>query len=145
MTTQDKGEITHFYSGSRTIEGSDAKIGHEYWLREYIGEKAGTTVTNGIFTAAFNYPNSAGDAKNVTNTFLWDYYYSKNTQLDKNTDTYQTYYSEARNMPQYPLLATAKPYIIGFPGKTYYEFDLSGEFVARNTAETAPEQLDIHA
>ena len=142
VTTQDKGEITHFYSGSRTIEGSDAKIGHEYWLREYIGEKAGTTVTNGIFTAAFNYPNSAGDAKNVGNKFLWDYYYSKNTRQDKNTDTYQTYYSEARNMPQYPLLATAKPYIIGFPGKTYYEFDLSGEFVARNTAETAPEQLD---
>ena len=70
MTTQDKGEITHFYSGSRTIEGSDAKIGHEYWLREFIGEKAGTTVTNGIFTAAFNYPNSDGDAKNVTNTII---------------------------------------------------------------------------
>ena len=141
VTTQDKGEITHFYSGSRTIEGSDAKIGHEYWLREYIGEKAGTTVTNGIFTAAFNYPNSDGDAKNVGNKFLWDYYYSKNTRLDKNTDTYQTYYSEARNMPQYPLLATAKPYIIGFPGKTYYEFDLSGEFVAQNTATPAPAQL----
>ena len=141
VTTQDKGEITHFYSGSQTIEGSDAKIGHEYWLRKYIGEKAGTTVTNGIFTAAFNYPNSAGDAKNVGNKFLWDYYYSKNTQLDKNADTYQTYYSEARNMPQYPLLATAEPYIIGFPGRTYYEFDLSGEFVAKNTAETAPAQL----
>ena len=43
-------------------------------------------------------------------------------------------------MPQYPLLAKAKPYIIGFPGKTYYEFDLSGEFVAKNTAETPPAQ-----
>ena len=138
VTTQQKGEITHFYSGSRTIEGSDAKI-------EYIGEKAGTTVTNGIFTAAFNYPTSAGDAKDVGNKFLWDYYYSKNTQLDKNTDTYQTYYSEARNMPQYPLLATAKPYIIGFPGKTYYEFDLSGEFVAKNTAPTTPAQLSKQA
>ena len=146
VTTQQKGEITHFYSGSRTIEGSDAKIGHEYWLREYIGEKAGTTVTNGIFTAAFNYPTSDGNTKNVGNTFLWDYYYSKNGESlnagpDKNADTYQTYYSEARNMPQYPLLATAKPYIIGFPGRTYYEFDLSGEFVAKNTAETAPAQL----
>lgn len=145
VTTQDKGEITHFYSGSQTIEGSDAKIGHEYWLRKYIGEKAGTTVTNGIFTAAFNYPNSAGDAKNVGNKFLWDYYYSKNTQLDKNADTYQTYYSEARNMPQYPLLATAEPYIIGFPGRTYYEFDLSGEFVAKNTAPTTPAQLSKQA
>ena len=145
VTTQDKGEITHFYSGSQTIEGSDAKIGHEYWLRKYIGEKAGTTVTNGIFTAAFNYPTSDGNTKNVGNTFLWDYYYSKNTQRDKNTDTYQTYYSEARNMPQYPLLATAKPYIIGFPGKTYYEFDLSGEWKAKNTALPAPEQLGKQA
>lgn len=77
VTTQQKGEITHFYSGSRTIEGSDAKIGHEYWLREYIGEKAGTAVTSGIFTAAFNYPTSAGDAKDVGNKFLWDYYYKQ--------------------------------------------------------------------
>ena len=37
VTTQQKGEITHFYSGSNHIEGSDAKIGHEYWLREYTG------------------------------------------------------------------------------------------------------------
>lgn len=142
VSTQDKGEITHFYSGSRTIEGSEAKIGHEYWLRKYLGEKANTTTTGGIFTAAFNYPDAAGDDKQVGNTFLWDYYYSKNTQKDAHTDTYQTYYETGRNLEQYPLLATAEPYIIGFPGKTYYEFDLSGEFVARNTAETAPEQLD---
>ena len=142
VSTQDKGEITHFYSGSRTIEGSEAKIGHEYWLRKYLGEKAGTTITDGIFTAAFNYPDAAGDDKQVGNTFLWDYYYSKNTQKDAHTDTYQTYYETGRNLEQYPLLARAEPYIIGFPGKTYYEFDLSGEFVARNTAETAPEQLD---
>ena len=142
VSTQDKGEITHFYSGSRTIDGSDAKIGHEYWLRKYLGEKAGTTTTDGIFTAAFNYPDAAGSDKQVDNTFLWDYYYSKNTQKDAHTDTYQTYYETDRNLEQYPLLATAEPYIIGFPGKTYYEFDLSGEFVARNTAETAPEQLD---
>ena len=65
--------------------------------------------------------------------------------MDANADTYQTYYEEARNLPEYPLLATAKPYIIGFPGKTYYEFDLSGEFVARNTAATAPARLDKQA
>ncbi len=142
VSTQDKGEITHFYSGSHTIDGSDAKIGHEYWLRKYLGEKANTTTTGGIFTAAFNYPDAAGSDKQVDNTFLWDYYYSKNTQKDAHTDTYQTYYETGRNLEQYPLLATAEPYIIGFPGKTYYEFDLSGEFVARNTAETAPAQLD---
>ena len=72
---------------------------------------------------------------------MWDYYYSKNEQKDANTDTYQTYYETGRNLEQYPLLATAKPYIIGFPGKTYYEFDLSGEWTAKNTATTAPAQL----
>lgn len=145
VTTQQKGEITHFYSGSRTIDGNGTKIGHEYWLREYIGKMAGTTVTNGIFTAAFNYPDAAGSDKQVDNTFLWDYYYSLNGRLDANTDTYQTYYQTGRNLASYPLLATAKPYIIGFPGKTYYEFDLSGEWTAKNTATPAPEQLSKQA
>lgn len=45
-------------------------------------------------------------------------------------------------MTGYQLLSTATPYMIGFPGKTFYEFDLSGEFVAKNTATTATAQLD---
>ena len=147
VTTQDKGEITHFYSGSLDVDENGTKIGHEYWLREYLGEKDGTTVTNDIFTAAFNYPKAAGDTKNVGNTFLWDYYYSKNgvpnnTGPDKNADIYQTYYNSGRSYEQYPLLAAAKPYIIGFPGQTYYEFDLSGEWTAKNTATPAPDKLD---
>ncbi len=146
VTTQQKGEITHFYSGSRSIDGNGTKIGHEYWLREYKGintESSGLPA--GVISATFNYPKKDGDTKTVSNTFLWDYYYSANDQADANTDTYQTYYKTSRELEQYPLLATAKPYIIGFPGKTYYEFDLSGEFVARNTATTAPAQLDKQA
>ena len=142
VSTQDKGEITHFYSGSLNVDENGTKIGHEYWLREYLGQKKGTTVTNGIFTAAFNYPGFADGDKQVDNTFLWDYYYKYNTQKDANADTYQTYYNSSRNYERYPLLATAKPYIIGFPGATYYEFDLSGEWTAKNTATTAPAQLD---
>ena len=142
VTTQDKGEITHFYSGSRTIEGSDAMIGHEYWLRKYEGEKSGTTVTNGIFTAAFNYPTSAGATKTVTNTYLWDYYYSHNSQQDVNLDEYQRYYQAARNYEQYPLMAKGSSYIIGLPGATYYEFDLSGNWTAKNTSSPAPVKLE---
>ncbi len=142
VSTQDKGEITHFYEGSRTMEGSTAKIGHEYWLRECID-----IVTSGspaeIATATFNYPGKdVGNDKQVDNTFLWDYYYSKNTRQDANTDTYQQYYETGRTLEDYPLLATATPYIVGFPGKTYYEFDLSGEWTAQNTASTAPAKLD---
>ncbi len=143
VSTQDKGEITHFYSGSRTIEGSNAKIGHEYWLREYKGiNTASSGLPDGVISATFNYPDAAGDTKTVGNTFLWDYYYNLNGRQDANTDTYQTYYQTSRNLASYPLLATAKPYIIGFPGKTYYEFDLSGDWTAENTAPTAPAKLD---
>lgn len=78
----------------------------------------------------------------MTNTFLWDYYYSANQQQDANTDTYQTYYNTQRDLEQYPLLANGKPYIVGFPGATYYEFDLSGTFVPQHTAPTAPAKLD---
>ena len=146
VTTQQKGEITHFYSGSQSLEGSDAKIGHEYWLYEYkgisvpSGSPAETTVK-----ATFNYPDATGDDndnKDANNKFLWDYYYSKNTQRDAHADTYQTYYETGRTLEHYPLLTTAQPYIVGFPGKTYREFDLSGEWTAPNTAVTAPAKLD---
>ena len=140
VTTHQKGEITHFYSDSPSIDENGTKIGHEYWLREYKG----ATVPSGspaVVTATFNYPDAAGDDRQVDNTFLWDYYYSENTQKDANADTYQTYYETGRKLKAYPLLATATPYIVGFPGKTYYEFDLSGEWTAKNTAETAPAQL----
>ena len=140
VSTQQKGEITHFYSDSPSIDENGTKIGHEYWLREYKG----ATVPSGspaVVTATFNYPDAAGDDRQVGNTFLWDYYYSKNTRQDANADTYQTYYEEPRELPDYPLLATAQPYIVGFPGKTYYEFDLSGQWTPKNTATTAPAQL----
>ena len=139
VTTQQKGEITHFYTGSHSVDG-ETKIGHEYWLREYKGKKS---QDGDILTAIFNFPDAAGGDKSVSNTFLWDYYYQQNERQDANADTYQTYYSDAsRNYLQYPLLSAGSPYIIGFPGKTYYEFDLSGEWTAKNTVTPAPAQLD---
>jgi hypothetical protein len=94
-----------------------------------------------VVTATFNYPTGDGVNKQVNNTFLWDYYYSKNAQQDAHADTYQTRYQQGRTLAEYPLLATAKPYMIGFPGKTFYEFDLSGDWKVKNTATTAPAQL----
>ena len=141
VTTNDKGEITHFYDGSLSVDGNGTKIGHEYWLREYIGKKDATGDT---FIAAFNYPtgSSSDKTKNVSNTFLWDYYYKANDQQDANADIYQKYYATSRSLAAYPLLKAAEPYIIGFPGKTYYEFDLSGQWKPKNTAPDAPEKLD---
>ena len=140
VTTQQKGEITHFYSGSPSVDGK-TKIGHEYWLREYK-EGAVDTDDPTVFKTTFNYPDATGSDKTVGNTFLWDYYYKENERKDKNSDTYQRYYETERSYKQYPRLAQATPYIIGFPGTTYYEFDLSGNWTAQNTYPTAPLKLD---
>ena len=132
VTTHQKGEITHFFQGSTK--------GHEYWLREYSAIGEGSTTSEAL--ATFNYPAATGTTKTDRNSFLWDYYYkneSVHNQKDENADTYleyRTYYKDARTYPGYQLLSTATPYIIGFPGETYYEFDLSGNFQAQNTAET---------
>ena len=146
VTTQNKGEITHFFSGSESSKnGTGTKIGHEYWLREFndiVEEKITDPTTSLLARATFLYPSAeAGfDDKNVTNTYLWDHYYKNDNvhnQRDKNADIYlqyQKYYNTSRLYRDYPLLTAATPYIIGFPGETYYEFDLSGTFEAKNTA-----------
>ena len=146
VTTDVKGEITHFYSGSKTLN-DDTKIGHEYWLREFNGGAVSSSDTN-VFEATFGYPNalSADGKKEYTNTFLWDYYYSYQDYRDANSDSYQekdednNYYRYPREHKDYPRLAAAKPYIIGFPGERYYEFDLSGAFKV-STAYIQPDKL----
>ena len=152
VTTDVKGEITHFYGGSKTATNSNAKIGHEYWLREFKGNvqavKDENNLPTGVYTADFNYPDTNSDdgTKAYTNTFLWDYYYSHDEYRDLNADEYQeddahnNYYRYAREYDNYPRLANAKPYIIGFPGERYYEFDLSGKFKVA-TAYSNPAQL----
>ena len=121
VTTQDKGEITHFYTGSTK--------GHEYWLREYRK----MTVDAEESTADMYYPNAGSATKEYTNTYLWDFYYKKDNYKDQNTDDYQkTYYSEAHDMVNYPYSQAGTPYIIGFPGEFYYEFDLSGKWNPQN-------------
>ncbi len=134
VTTQDKGELTHFYQGSTA--------GHEYWLREFKGnvqqKQENNQPVDGIYTADFN-PLAAGTGeKDYTNTFLWDYYYSKDSYLDKNQDEYhKQYYSEEYLKEKYPVTdypyaVAGKPYITGFPGASYYEFDLSGQWEPKN-------------
>lgn len=138
VTTQDKGELTHFYrkdeSGKFNM-GYDS--GHEYWLRKFEGGALKDGDAN-IFEAAFNHPLAASDGKLYTNTFLWDYYYqySSAARQDENEDEYQqTYYTKQSgedyiwSQDDYPYAEAGTPYIIGLPGQTYYEFDLSGNFV----------------
>ena len=135
VTTQTKGELTHFFSNSTT--------GHEYWLRQFKGnvkkDSENSTDTKTIYTADFEYPTSTNsdDNKIVDNTFLWDYYYKgySHNHKDDRDDTYQTYYDDHhREYDNYPRLTNGVPYLIGFPGETYYEFDLSGNWEAKTTA-----------
>ena len=131
VATQGKGELTHFYQGKT--------IGHEYWLRGYAGnvkQKEGAAA--GVYTADFN-PMAAGtNTKDYTNTFLWDYYYSQDDYQDYNTDEYQKQYyssgylSSLYPVRDYPYSQGGTPYLVGFPGDTYYEFDLSGIWTPSN-------------
>ena len=130
VTTNQKGEISHFYQ--------DNTIGHEYWLREF---KDGGTLNGDTYEAIFNYPDRGTEDKSYTNTFFWDYYYQESGTVrpDAHEDLYDwDYYSTTQTHKAYPYAAAAKPYIIGFPGTTYYEFDLSGVFKANNTLNDVP-------
>ena len=147
VTTNQKGEITHFYSGSdESHNDTGTKKGHEYWLREFKNiEEDKTDPDHIVAKGTFGYPNAAGDGKTVENSFLWDYYYeneSVHEQQDANSDIYlqyRHYYETPRSYANYPLLKAATPYILGLPGETYYEFDLSGKFRAENTKVSIPQ------
>ena len=117
-TTQDKGQITHFYGDSTT--------NNEYWLRKLY-----EVDVNGE-TASFRRPDAVNDQSlEVNNSFLYDYYYKG---YDANNDKYQQYYSQKTRIKEgYPFIEAYTPYIVAFPGQNYYEFDMSGQFVPANT------------
>ena len=131
VTTQSKGEITHFYQNSTK--------GHEYWLRELTNIQNPSDNTDAL--GIFKYPQAGTEGKHYTNTFLYDYYYSKNNSDDHNQDDYQNYYSAPHEYSYYPRSEADKPYLIGFPSAYYFEFDLSGEWTPSNTASPAPDKL----
>jgi hypothetical protein len=138
VTTPDKGEITHFYEGSTT--------GHEYWLREFRGFAPNTTVSESELLANFGAPAAGSYSKNYTNTYLWDTFYSKNERYDANSDLFQdNYYNSSKTYSNYPLYHAATPYLIGFPGSTYYEFDLSGVFGNNHEALNTKDDTQINA
>jgi len=147
VTTNQKGWITHFYEGS--------KIGHEYWLRtpdviktETVQSNNTETTINKLMFKSLSEASaddiSAGNGANINydNDFLWQHYYSNQDRKDKNDDDYQVYYKDPVTYNNYPFAVAANPYLIGFPGEKYYEFDMSGVFEAKNTATSAPAKID---
>lgn len=141
VTTQDKGEITHFYGNSDK--------GHEYWLRGFTGVETESAEKKAKFVRPMSNPGDAGydlryesGDNAVSNSFLYDTYYNKNNRDDANADDYFKYYNTTRNYSDYIWTTMNVPYIVAYPGVAYYEFDMSGNFVAENTATPAPAELD---
>jgi len=144
VTTNEKGWITHFYDGSN--------IGHEYWLRtpselETVTDQNTQQTTSKLLfkslskASATDISNGLGANLSYYNTFLWKHYYSYNDSKDKNGDEYHQYYNTTIEHNNYPFAQAAHPYLIGFPGSRYYEFDMSGEFEAKNTWPSAPSKI----
>ena len=130
VTTQTKGELSHFFQGSTT--------GHEYWLRELTNVNKGTPDDLGVFQYPMTDPYD-GD-KVYTNTYLYDHYYKYSDYRDANSDQYQKdYYASSHTFADYPRQKAGVPYLIGFPGKYYYEFDLSGEWTGPDHTYSRPE------
>ena len=137
VSAHQKGEITHFY-------GHDNKA-HEYWLRAPEKVETEDEKTHMIFAC----PKTGETGKyEVGNAFLYNYYYSK---VDDNGDSYWNsefnqspngnreqynhgnYYAGSREYEDYAYLTANVPYIIGFPGVRYYEFDMSGQFAPEHS------------
>ena len=122
------GEITHFY-GTEDLH-------HEYWLRGLTEVKAANTVNAANATeksAIFQRPGAAEDLFHVANaerqeyefhnTFFVDTYKAWSYNEEKNS-----YYNEPHTYSGYLPLTAGIPYVVRFPGKRYYEFDLSSKF-----------------
>ncbi|MEE0689912.1 MAG: hypothetical protein UCJ13_03665 [Bacteroidaceae bacterium] len=138
VSAHQKGEITHFY-------GNDNKA-HEYWLRAPKEVKTENENTHMIFAR----PGTGETGKyEVSNAFLYNYYYSKvddngdsywNSEFNQSpngngeSDNHGNYYAGDRTYDDYAYLTANVPYIIGFPGVRYYEFDMSGQFAPEHSA-----------
>ena len=122
------GEITHFY-GTKDLY-------HEYWLRGLTEVKTTNTVNAANATeksAIFQRPGAAEDLFHVANaetqeykfhnTFFVDTYKAWSYNEEKNS-----YYNEPHTYSGYLPLTAGIPYVVRFPGKRYYEFDLSSKF-----------------
>lgn len=113
------GEITHFYGNSN--------LHHEYWLRGLTA----VTTTDGKTAATFQRP---GDGLfNAGNTTSMDYTFHNTFFVDTYGDwlynnVENPYYGETQTLTDYLPLTAEVPYVVRFPGNSYYEFDLSSEF-----------------
>lgn len=154
------GEITHFYGTPTADELSTPSLNthtlhHEYWLRGLttVG-KDGTDIA-----ATFQRPGSTSDglfmpiaessgspaagspslSEGVSYTFATPFFINTYESRLYNKDA-NPYYANKHTYSNYPLLTSEVPYVVRFPGESYYEFDLSSKFYNDILGKSEPEQ-----
>ena len=138
------GEITHFY-GTEDLH-------HEYWLRGLTEVKATNTINaanatekSAIFQrpgdGLFHVANAETQEYEFHNTFFVDTYKAWSYNEEKNS-----YYNEPHTYSGYLPLTAGIPYVVRFPGKRYYEFDLSSKFYnSLLNKKAAAQTITFHA
>ena len=126
------GEISHFYgetdaNAANATEANTTNVGHEYWLR---GLTASTPAADSQpIKATFTRP---GAELFTGGTLTGDYRYFNSHFADIYGDIYEdnnfSIYRAARDFSGYYFQQAYVPYIVSFPGATFKEFDLSGDF-----------------
>lgn len=123
------GEITHFY-------GEDTQH-HEYWLRGLTSVEQ----NNGKTSAFFQRPGTG----NVT--YIFENHFFENTYGDLLYNKVENpYYTQQHTYAGYQPLKAGIPYVVRFPGESFYEFDLSSAFYnnLKNAKEPA-QTITFHA
>ena len=124
------GEISHFYGetdAKAANEANTTNVGHEYWLR---GLTASTPAADAQpIKATFTRP---GADLFTGGTLTGDYQYFNTHFADIYGDIYEdnnfSIYRSSRDFHGYYFQQAYVPYIVSFPGVTFKEFDLSGDF-----------------
>lgn len=148
------GEITHFYGtpteAQKTApETNDKTLHHEYWLRGLVGLETDASRT----VATFQRPD---DSTNETTLFgttatdaaAFNYSFNNTWFVDTYTKNYNyndpsnqnKWYSEPHTYADYKPLTADVPYIVSFPGNSYYEFDLTSQFYNDMMKSEVPNQ-----
>ena len=156
------GEITHFYGTPTADELSNPDknthtLHHEYWLRGLttVGKDgtdiAATFQRPGLASAGSSSAgsSSAGSSsagsgssslsEGVSYTFATPFFIDTYESRLYNKDA-NPYYAATHIYRNYPLLTSEVPYIVRFPGESYYEFDLSSKFYNDILGKSEPEQ-----
>lgn len=146
------GEISHFYGALSKVKGADPAtndrtLHHEYWLTGMVGavgenatfaRPSATDVTSdyedeSLFsTPGTKYNGAADEHASATYTYNNGFFPALDGHNSNPVGCYDEvnnpWYTTSHDYADYTYLTRSVPYVISFPGKDFYEFDLSGQW-----------------